>query len=179
MNTIALSVKRVNLYEVITLEISTFVFGFFKGLAGLPILLFRWIVGLFFIITLGTLSVVILYFPILVMRKTVKKHMRFLLANLNNISQRDAMEVYSELKKMKEKAVTVVQDTTPFFVFLPITHEFKKMNDNFQEAETAIYNKAYPNRGKSLTSQEREKLTDIFKAWEEDWSDEKMDVYNN
>jgi len=149
----------------------------FRQIKHLPMIL-AWTLGLVLLMTIGLIFTILFYVPVLVARKQTQSVIKNLLKDIKSLDERSAMKLHLEIEEVRIRLDMVVNKGDSFFIFLPIIHEFKKTADFYRNAEVELFKAAYPNYEKQLTADQESEVKEIFQGWQEDWADEKMDVYN-
>ncbi|MCE2994612.1 MAG: hypothetical protein ACK5RG_01675 [Cyclobacteriaceae bacterium] len=167
----------INPLEEILLEITNSIVSIVKPIAKVPFVI-TWILGLVLLLTLGLGFTIIFYIPVLILRKQTKSEIRNMIGKIDQIPQREAMELLLKIDQIIEKLNKVTSNGNSFYVLLPIINEFKKTSGYFVEAAGKLQRIAYPNNEKQVTIDQEQQLIKIFSGWREDWMDEKMNVYN-
>ena len=160
------------------LDATTSLFVGIKEVAKLPVLV-GWALGLILLTTIGLLYTILFYIPVLLARKTTRPKVQKILDNINQIPQRTAMEILLHTEQIRKKLDHAVEVGSGYFVFMPIIYEMRIGAKDLKEAEDALFKKAYPDFDREVSSSDKNQSKEIFRDWEEDWKDEKMDVYND
>lgn len=163
--------------EELILQIASAVFVTVKQITKRIPFFISYFLVLIVLVSFGTLYTLVFYFPLLAARKAIKKSIRTLLKQVDDIDTRRAMELHLQIESQRVFLERSVKKGRGFFVFLPITRELEKTASHFRMAESILFKKAYPGFGGPLHPHQGRQLTETFKDWEEDWADEEMDVY--
>ncbi|MEK6780732.1 MAG: hypothetical protein AABY93_03445 [Bacteroidota bacterium] len=166
-----------NPVEELLVNFTYVVISVFRYIERLPTIV-MWAVGLFLLITFGLIFTIVFYLPMLWARHSTKNQMNSLIASIDKMSERDAMELHAAVEPLRLRLEDILRNGTSFYVFKPIMNELRKTSYEFLKAEEALFNKAYPNANVPLTKEQERELVTVFKSWKEDWEDEKMNVYN-
>lgn len=138
-----------------------------------------WIFGFVFLFFAGLLYTGTAYLPTLLMRKSIGRLARRAKSGAFAFGEREAMWNHSEIETIRKRLELAIGEGQHFFVIKPIVTEMERALAHFKTFEEVLYPMAYPEKKKVLTSTEAKELGKLFSEWDEDWRDEKMDVYND
>ncbi len=167
--------KLINPLEEILINSTYGVISIFKPISRVPLFI-SWIIGMILLITIGLLYTIVFYLPLLYSRKKTKKEIGILVETIGELNDAEAVETHLAIEDLRKLLEKIVENGGSFFVFVPIIHEIKKTLSYVKNAETILFQKAYPEYDAPLTKEQEKELSNIFTGWRED-EKENMEKY--